>query len=199
MNHSSKYTQCVPIPVSSYRCSRGNQCCTRSCIPLTLAYARTIHKFQGLSAGPVDEGKIPNPYDSIVCDPDKNSAEGNALGLLYTAVSRATTLGDDNGLNSAIYFQGKDFTRERLESLGRKKDSEDFFKRVLYRKAWVLHLQRNKKQIKLDKKKTKELVQWTKTTRYTYDDLFERTQTYLTAKLYEKHNQNSYKKKRKRE
>ena len=68
-------------------------------VPLTLAYARTIHKFQGMSAGPVDEGKIKNMYDVIVCDPDEKSFQGTVLGLLYTATSRATTLGDDNGLD----------------------------------------------------------------------------------------------------
>ena len=81
--------QAVPIPVSMYRCSNG--CCVRRFVPLDVAYARTIHKFQGLSAGPVDEGKVPNMYDCIVCDPDEKKFEGSALGLLYTAVLRATT------------------------------------------------------------------------------------------------------------
>jgi hypothetical protein len=72
-----------------------------------LAFARTIHKFQGLSAGPVDAGKIPNMYDCIICDPDMKQSEARATGLFYTALSRATTFGDSEGLNSAIYFMGE--------------------------------------------------------------------------------------------
>ena len=45
-------------------------------------------------------------FDVIVCNPDESKYEGKFLGLFYTAVSRATTLGDDDGLNSALYFTG---------------------------------------------------------------------------------------------
>ena len=34
---------------------------------------------QGQSAGPVDEGKIPNIYSCIICDPDKNDADGRLM------------------------------------------------------------------------------------------------------------------------
>ena len=119
--------QFVPIPITTYRCEHN--CCTRTFVPLEVAYARTIHKFQGLSAGPVDKDKVPNLYQCIICDPDEKKFEGTgALGLLYTAVSRGTTLGDTNGLNSAIYFDGKDFRRERIQRLAYCKDSNQLFK-----------------------------------------------------------------------
>ena len=82
-----------------------------------MSYARTIHKFQGLTAGPVNEGKIPNMYQCIICDPDEKKIEGTSLGLFYTATSRATTLGDDDGMNSAIYFSGNQFKEERIRGL----------------------------------------------------------------------------------
>ena len=85
--------QHVPIPVASYRCDKN--CCTCYFVPLEISYARTIHKFQGLTAGTVDEGKIPNMYQCIVCDPDEKKFEGTSLGLFYTALSRGTTLEDD--------------------------------------------------------------------------------------------------------
>ena len=56
----------------------------------------------------------------IICDPDEKHYEGVAIGLLYTAVSRATTLGDDDGLNSAIYFTGTAFKRSRIANLNKK-------------------------------------------------------------------------------
>jgi len=131
----------VPIPLAEYVCKHG--CCCRTYVPLTLAYARTIHKFQGLTAGPVDEGKIKNMYDVIVCDPDEKRFEGSSLGLLYTAVSRATTLGDEDGLNSAIYFTGKDFKGRRIRQLGLKKGSSDEYDLVIFRRRWVAHIKAN--------------------------------------------------------
>ena len=94
-----------------------------SYVPLEVSYAWTIHKFQGLTAGPVDEGKIPNMYQCIVCDPDKKF-KGTFLGLFYTATSRATSLGNDDGLNSAIYFSGSQVREERIRGLTKFKNSE---------------------------------------------------------------------------
>ena len=47
--------------------------------------------------------------------------EGTSLGLFYTATTRATTLGDDDGLNSAIYFSGTRFREERIRGLTKLK------------------------------------------------------------------------------
>ena len=99
-------------------CRNGANCCQRSVVPLEPAYGRTIHKFQGQTAGPVDEGRPPNQYEVIICDPDDRKWEGKFMGLFYTALSRATTLGDANGLNSAIYFTGKDFKEDRIRTIG---------------------------------------------------------------------------------
>ena len=71
-----------------------------------------MNTVSALSAGPVDAGKIPNMYKCIVCDPDEKSFESSALGLLYTAVSRGTTLGDSDGMNSAVYFTGSSFKEQ---------------------------------------------------------------------------------------
>ena len=140
---SSIIQQLVPIPTAAYNCERNGGCCTRYYCPLTLAYARTIHKFQGLSAGPVDPGKIPNMYECLVIDPDKNQCEGRALGLLYTGVSRGTTLGDDDGLNSAVYFSGQSFNESRLRGLGLKKNSCDDYLNIQRRRIWVEFLQQH--------------------------------------------------------
>jgi hypothetical protein len=107
---------------------------------LNLAYAKTIHRFQGLTAGPVDKGKIPNMYQCIICNPDDKHFEASALGLLYTALSQATTLGDDDGLNSAIYFTGIHFKEERIRNPCNKAGTTKPFEKAIHRTTWVQYL-----------------------------------------------------------
>ena len=58
---------------------------------------------------------------------------------------RATTLGDDDGLDSAIYFIGDDFIENHIRNLGRKKNLLDEFQNhVTKHKIWVQHLTNNK-------------------------------------------------------
>ena len=129
-----------------YRCEK--KCCSRTYVPLEISYARTIHKFQGLTAGPVDPGKIPNMYQCILCDPDEKKFEGTSLGLFYTAVSRATTLGDADGLNSAIYFTGNQFKEQRIRRLTKLKGSDIDFVVAQKRANWVSFLRRREKASK---------------------------------------------------
>ena len=170
----------MPIPTSTYRCDHG--CCIRTFVPLDVAYARTIHKFQGLSAGPVDNGKVPNMYECIICDPDEKKFEGSALGLLYTAVSRATTLGDDQGLGSAIYFTGSEFKERRIRRLTKLKDSDEDFKVAQKRQKWVEYLSRRESECKRKQKKIKrrekEIHTFINNTQYDYDFLYRRIQKY---------------------
>jgi hypothetical protein len=156
------FHQLVPIPIITVRCSKN--CCTRTFLPLDLAFARTIHKFQGLSAGPVDEGKIPNMHECIVCDPDIQGSECRATGLLHTGTSRATTLGDKDGLNSAIYFQGPNFTKSRIQNVTKKTNSQYEFENVKRRKIWVNHLKSNTvKPKKVNTNHAQKIFAWSKT------------------------------------
>jgi hypothetical protein len=82
-------------------------------------------------------------YECIICDPDIQGAECRATGLFYTAASRATTFGDENGLNSAIYFQGKGFTRDRVQKVTKITNSSKEFINVTRRCEWVKHLKKN--------------------------------------------------------
>jgi hypothetical protein len=75
--------------------------------------------FDAMSAqrqnGPVDEDKIKNPHECIVCDLDNEQRERACQGLLYTATSRATTLGDiKTEKGSATHFCGLNFHLSRL-------------------------------------------------------------------------------------
>ena len=132
-------------------------------MPLPLAHARTIHKFQGLSAGPVDAGKIPNPYNSIICDPDCKTVEATNIGMFYTLASRATTYGDENRKNSTIYFTGKHFCEDRFTNMCRKKDNGDFYLNYLKRDKWVKRLKSNEYDIE-DVIINDEIIRWANTT-----------------------------------
>jgi len=95
----------VPIPTMTSRCQF--HCCQRTFCPLQLAFAKTIDTFQGLNAGPVDEGRPPNPVLSIIADPGNRSFEATKPGLFFTILSRASTIGhlmSGKRLDSAIYF-----------------------------------------------------------------------------------------------
>ena len=179
----------------SYKC-KYNGCCTRTYCPLSVAYARTIHKFQGLSAGPVDNGKIPNMYDVLICDPDEKYVEGMALGLFYTALSRATTFGDNDGLKSAIYFCGNAFCEARVRNLTHKSNSNEEFKPAKNRHKWVDHIQHNTYKTSeiiaplMDANDT--MIKWGATTTYTIASLQSRIDTYKFDKIIKQRRYNPF-------
>ena len=155
------------------------KCCQRSFLPLELAFARTLHRFQGLSAGPVDEGKIPNMFGMIICDPDVRAVEGRATGFFYTMLSRATTLGDENGLNSAIYFTGPHLTKERIQNLTLKTNSNQTLQNVQRRAKWVYHLKQNTRDTThVDEDRMRTVFEWAKQP-IPYNTLFARTNQYV--------------------
>ena len=166
-----------------HTCKTG--CCKRIYLPLTLAYGRTIHKFQGQSAGPVDKGKIKNIYNCIVCDPDTKDWEGRCLGLLYTAVSRGTTLGDADGLNSAVYFQGADFKEDRIRQLYQKKDSGDDYALAVKRTQWVEYLKERQRDMKFNsqagRKRLEKILDWASSNTVSYQRLSSRVDVYTSS------------------
>ena len=140
---------------------------------MVVSYARTIHKFQGLSAGPVDKGKIPNMFMCIICDPGLNSDEKSALGMFYTSLSRATTFGDSNGDDSAICFDGPDFKEERFRRLGKHKGSDLEFKKVIARNKWIEILDQHQVQ-PLSPQHQADILAWAETCRCSADTLQQR-------------------------
>jgi len=175
----SETPQHVPIPMIDLSCKYN--CCKRTYCPLDLAYARTIHTFQGLQAGPVPEGKPKNMFEALVCDPDEGTFECNALGLLYTCLSRGTTLGDPDGLNSAVYFHGQHFTEERIRRIGMRKDSIQHFERAYRRRFWVSHLKKNRVKGTFSSRQKKDIFKWASSKTYSYDVLYLRIKQHVVS------------------
>ena len=78
----------VPIPMCIVKCKHN--CCAVKCCPLILAWASTIHRFQGFEAGP----GLHDIVKHLLVDPGPGSFEHLALGILYVALSRAKSIGN---------------------------------------------------------------------------------------------------------
>jgi len=88
----------VPIPPVELQCQ--SHCCNVKFIPLTLAYAKTGHTFQGQSAGP---GHV---IPCIIIQPGSSKMEKLCPGLLYMLLSRGSTIGTPEcRLTSSIFLK----------------------------------------------------------------------------------------------
>jgi hypothetical protein len=158
----------VPIPVEESRCQHG--CCVRKFIPLTLAFGKTIHSFQGGSAGPVRPGQPPNSVECIVCDLGKKDFEMMCPGLTYTLMSRPTTLGDRNDRykSSALYFQN--LIPDRLMNLTTTQ-AGTVSERVRRRQEWVRYLEDHTISPSFSEVEIGSLMAFVKETRLDRNDL----------------------------
>ena len=133
--------RCIPITPQQKRCNKG--CCIRTYLPLTLAYGKTAHTFQGQNVGPLPPNRPQNAIQKIIIDPGTRSFEGKNCGLLYTCAGRGTTMGEeDDKLSSAIYFDGPHFCRSRFENLTMGANKA-LYKKARLRKEWVAFLNKN--------------------------------------------------------
>ena len=120
---------------------------------LILAFRKTIHSAQGMSIGPVSEGQGKNTLEKCIVNIGIPRMESNNPGLLYTALSRATTIGNtDDLLSSAIYFEGCHMSYGRLKDVNSRHKLSH--KTVQKRKEWVQYLKEHEKV--LTKKKEKK-------------------------------------------
>ena len=92
-------------------------------VPLTLAFGKTIHSFQGCNVGPTKEGQPDNPVQSIVVDPGTKSFEATALGLFFSVSSHVSTLGDSRDfIVSVLFFTGNSVMYTRINNITCRKD-----------------------------------------------------------------------------
>ena len=120
-------------------CNSKNHCCSATFCPLIPAWARTIHKIQGLEAGLKANGEWCD-IRKIIGDPGSDQFEKNTPGLFYTLISRAISIGSLQGQkDSALYFCGSNMSESRVMSLSTNKDGQTSLA-VQKREIWVDYL-----------------------------------------------------------
>src|SRR5687768_8319464 len=146
-------------------CKYSMGCCCRTYIPLRLAFAQTIHTFQGQNAGPVEPGQAPNAVQKLVCDPRTKRFEGNCVRLFYTLLSRVITFGNENDkFSSAIYFTGANMNMERVLNITMNGKGH-MYAMAERRNLFVTHLHEHEHEheIKMTKADLIKILEWTKT------------------------------------
>jgi len=145
----------VPIPMKTMRCKAG--CCIMMYCPLELAFARTLHTFQGGEAG---HGK---PIPAVVVEVGTSQFEANNVGTLYTSISRGSTTGNGNPDRSTIFFSGVNACKKRLQDTFHKKssfNSEQLLDKVKRRMRWIKKLLAGKRGNHPSAEEKEELQEW---------------------------------------
>ena len=152
------------VPIAPIKVPCKNQfCCCRTYIPLRLAFAQTIHTFQGQNAGPVGIGQTPNAIQKLVCDPGTRRFEGICVGLFYTLLSRVTTFGDPGDkLSSAIYFTGCNMNTDRVLNITLNEKGY-MYAMAQRRELYVKYLQQHEHNGKMSAHDQSEILKWAKT------------------------------------
>ena len=151
----------VPIAPIKVPCKNAF-CCCRTYIPLRLAFAQTIHTFQGQNAGPVETGQTPNAVQKLVCDPGTRRFEGNCVGLFYTLLSRVTTFGNPlDKFSSAIYFTGTNMNKERVLNIALNEKGH-MYAMAEKREQYVSYLHKHEHDSQMNKVDQMKILEWTK-------------------------------------
>ena len=127
-------------------CPRG--CCIATYCPLVLAWATTIHKFQGFEAG-FDES---DDINYIIANINNLAWEKNHPGTAYTVTSRAKTIGaktpnTPHPLNSNLFFEGQ-IGSQRFTNISKKVNGEKC-ELLVKRENWVDYLHEREAASKL--------------------------------------------------
>jgi hypothetical protein len=176
-DHIPNMPKYIPVAPITVRCNFG--CCEKTYMPLSLAYGKTAHTFQGQNVGPVAPGRPKNPIQRIIVDPGTRKFEATNVGLFYQLLSRATTIGDQGDkLSSAIYFDGPNFSEERFKNLTMSVKNE-IYKKAELRQEWVKNLRTNEvKNQAWNNEKMQILFKWAIHTRIDSVNLMEIIKTH---------------------
>jgi hypothetical protein len=148
----------VPIPVVEMNCNKW--CCQLHYIPLTLAYAKTCHTFQGQTVGKNQ------PISCIIVQPGTRDFEGKCPGLFYVFLSRATDIGSpEDRSTSAIFFEGPDMTNDRIKDLTHSLTTQREYAKVTKRRIWTNHLHNNLINFTISKQQKSSLIRWCERTK----------------------------------
>ena len=168
------FDPCNPkhVPIAPIKAMCKLKCgCFREYVPLTVAFGKTIHTFQGMNVGPVNEGQEPNAIQHIIVDPGTRTFEGNSPGILYTLTSRATTMGNDNDkFSSAIYFSGPNMNEHRVQHITMSAKNQEYEK-VKLRRLWTEHLNKNEFKNTMNEIDMEQMLLWGSTARFLDEEI----------------------------
>jgi len=161
------------IPIPMVKTTYGKRKTEIIYCPLVLSFGRTIHTFQGQSAGPTSGKNKSSSIMRIICDVGTTRFETQNIGLFYTALSRATTIGSEENkrIDSAIYFTHS-LDKIRLDRLVTKVDGTEY-DTVKRRNAWVENMTKNVRpdEMNVDDDQIGEMFGWAMNTSYTTEDI----------------------------
>ena len=157
-------------------------CCERKYLPLRLAFALTVHRCQGLSAGKSKPGQPRNAIQRMVLDVGSRGFEALCPGAAYTGISRATTLGEDTIMNSALFFIGDNLNNSRLINMSQYAKQKKTLLRIRRRNNWTEILARNTHRNGKPNNEIEILTKWANEKRVATNE--------LQSLLYEKHPNN---------
>ena len=126
---SLKYPTCIPLTMSTI--PYEHKCCKLKSLPLTLSFARTLHKFQGQQVGP----NFPIKY--IVFDCGSSRVEASNPGFAYTGISRAATM-------DSLFFTGELNNARLMDLTKRRYKGQTTYEKVRRRQHWMNYLKSNK-------------------------------------------------------
>ena len=152
----------VPVPVITERCNKG--CCKKQFVPLELCFAVTIHKVEGLTIGPNTKNGEQNSAECMIVDIGSRAFETTCPGLFYTSYSRATTDGDGEAENSAIFFMRDNITEDRLIDTTITKTTKRKSIKAMRRTSWIQHLKKNTKKSGIKEEEKESLFRWASAT-----------------------------------
>jgi len=154
----------VPIPAVEMNCDK--RCCQLQYIPLSLAYAKTCHTFQGQTVGKN------HPISCIIVQPGTRDFEGKCPGLFYVFLSRATDIGSsDDRRSSAIFFDGPDMTNDRITDLTRSLTTGREYVKVTKRNQWVKYLRKHLIKQHISNQQKSSLIRWCERTKVSEEEV----------------------------
>ena len=142
--------------IGSAFCPRG--CCIATYCPLVLAWATTIHKFQGFEAG-FDES---DDINYIIANINNLAWEKLHPGTAYTVTSRAKTIGTKtpdtpHPLDSNLFFEGQ-VGSQRFTNIAEKVNGEKC-ELLVKRENWVDYLHEREAASKLCRMNSEKNIQ----------------------------------------
>ena len=161
----------VPIPTIELNCEK--RCCELRYIPLTLAYAKTCHTFQGQTVGK------DCAIECIIVQPGTRDFEGKCPGLFYVFLSRATDIGTPgNRKTSAIFFDTNEMNSDRIRDLTHSLKTGKEYVKATKRRIWDNYLREHIINVSIEETEKEEIIKWAESTKVAPESVHQITDSY---------------------